>query len=307
MNAKDLRIIFLGTPDFAVASLKALIEAGFNVVAVVTAPDKPAGRGMKMQQSAVKQFALQHNLKVLQPERLREEAFLEQLQSLNADLQLVVAFRMLPKAVWNMPPLGTINLHGSLLPDYRGAAPINWAIINGEKETGVTTFQLKQQIDTGNILLQEKIPILPNDNMGTLHDTMKITGANLLVKTVQRIADNSLKAVEQPKEESKPAPKIFKENCLINFEKTIQEVNNLIRGLSPFPAAYTYLDGKILKIFSAETEMMETSETPGTYTTDKKSFLKFACANGYIHALEVQLEGKRKMQIADFLRGHRFD
>lgn len=307
MDAKDLKIVFLGTPEFAVASLKALIDAGLNVVGVVTAPDRPAGRGMKMQESDVKKFALEHNLTLLQPEKLRNKNFLQELKNLNADVQLVVAFRMLPEQVWNMPRLGTINLHGSLLPDYRGAAPINHAIINGEKETGVTTFQLQHEIDTGNILLQKKIPILPTDTAGSLHDKMKEVGAALLVETVMALAQGILQAKPQPEErENKQAPKIFKEDCEIDFRKSAEEVNDFIRGLSPFPAAFTHLEGKILKIFSAEKEIAETKEDAGSYVTDGKTFLKFACKDGYIFAKELQLQGKRRMSAADFLRGHRF-
>lgn len=307
MDAKDLKIVFLGTPEFAVASLKALINAGLNVVGVVTAPDRPAGRGMKMQESDVKKFALEHNLTLLQPEKLRNKNFLQELKNLNADVQLVVAFRMLPEQVWNMPRLGTINLHGSLLPDYRGAAPINHAIINGEKETGVTTFQLQHEIDTGNILLQKKIPILPTDTAGSLHDKMKEVGAALLVETVMALAQGILQAKPQPEErENKQAPKIFKEDCEIDFRKSAEEVNDFIRGLSPFPAAFTHLEGKILKIFSAEKEIAETKEDAGSYVTDGKTFLKFACKDGYIFTKELQLQGKRRMSTADFLRGHRF-
>ncbi len=307
MDAKDLKIVFLGTPEFAVASLKALIDAGLNVVGVVTAPDKPAGRGMKMQESDVKKFALENNLRILQPEKLKNKNFLQELKSLNADVQLVVAFRMLPEQVWNMPRLGTINLHGSLLPDYRGAAPINHAIINGEKETGVTTFQLQHEIDTGNILLQKKIPILPTDTAGSLHDKMKEVGAALLVETVLALAQGNLQPKPQPEErENKQAPKIFKEDCEIDFRKSTEEVNDFIRGLSPFPAAFTHLEGKILKIFSAEKEIAETKEDAGSFVTDGKTFLKFACKDGYIFAKELQLQGKRRMSAADFLRGHRF-
>lgn len=306
MNAKDLRIIFLGTPEFAVASLQALVEEGYNVVAVVTVPDKPLGRGMKIHQSAVKEYALKKGLKILQPEKLRDEKFIDDLKALNADLQLVVAFKMLPKIVWNMPVQGTINLHSSLLPDYRGAAPINWAIINGETQTGVTTFQLKQEIDTGNILLQEKIPILPTDNAGSLHDKLKNAGAALLLKTVNDLANDNLAPKEQPKEDSKPAPKIFKEDCIIDFNKEGKQINNLIRGLSPFPAAFTHLEGRVLKIFDASTEEAVHTLALGDFLTDKKSYLKFACKDGFLHVLTLQIEGKRRMNIADFLRGYRF-
>lgn len=306
----NLKIVFMGTPDFAVASLDALVKAGCNIIAVITAPDKPAGRGMELQQSAVKKYAVEKGLTVLQPEKLKNPEFLAQLQSLNADLQIVVAFRMLPEVVWNMPPMGTINVHGSLLPKYRGAAPINWAIINGEKETGVTTFKLKHEIDTGDILLQEKIVIREDETAGELHDEMKKIGAKLLVTTVDGLAANTIKETPQQLPTSNlqalpHASKIFTVTCAIDWNKTVEEVYNLIRGLSPYPAAFTFLDGKKLKIFSAEKEN-STPQTPGVYETDKKTFLKFSCADGYISLKEIQLEGKRKMFIEDFLRGYRF-
>ncbi|HSU52243.1 MAG TPA: methionyl-tRNA formyltransferase [Segetibacter sp.] len=310
---QGLRIVFMGTPEFAVASLNALVEANFNIVGVITAPDKPAGRGMKLTESAVKKFAVEKGLKVLQPLKLKNPEFLSELKALEADLQIVVAFRMLPEVVWKMPPLGTINLHGSLLPQYRGAAPINWAIINGEQETGVTTFKLKQEIDTGDILLQEKILIGENDTAGQLHDIMKEIGANLVVATVRGIEDGSLqetsqsKAMEQFNGELKHAPKLFTENCTINWSKSCDEIYNLIRGLSPYPAALTQLNGKILKIYQSRKEKVSTTIKQGDYTTDGKTFLKFACADGYIHAVEVQLEGKKRIGIEDFLRGYRFE
>ncbi|MBS1600456.1 MAG: methionyl-tRNA formyltransferase [Bacteroidetes bacterium] len=301
----------MGTPDFAVASLNALVDAGCNIVGVITAPDKPSGRGMKMNESAVKKYASEKGLKILQPEKLKNPVFLEELKSLHADMQLVVAFRMLPEVVWSMPTMGTINLHGSLLPQYRGAAPINWAIINGEKETGVTTFKLQQEIDTGNILLKEKISIGENEDAGELHDRMKIIGAQLLVRTVKEIAEGSLKEIPQPLEhggqtELKHAPKIFTETCKIDWNKSVDEIHNLIRGLSPFPGAFTYLDNKMLKIFRSHKEYGSPSISPGEYQTDKKKFLKFACHGGYIHLDEIQLEGKKKMLIEDFLRGYKF-
>lgn len=306
-SISDLKIVFMGTPEFAVASLNALVNAGFNIIAVITAPDKPAGRGMELQQSAVKKYAVEKGLSVLQPERLKNPEFLAQLQSLNADLQIVVAFRMLPEVVWNMPPMGTINVHGSLLPKYRGAAPINWAIINGEKVTGVTTFKLKHEIDTGDILLQEKIVIRDDETAGELHDEMKEIGAALLVKTVQGLCDTTLQERPQSTDDGPllHASKIFTSTCEIDWNKTVEEVYNLIRGLSPYPAAFTFLDGKKLKIFSAEKEN-STPQTPGVFETDKKTFLKFACADGYISVKEIQLEGKKKMTIEDFLRGYRF-
>jgi methionyl-tRNA formyltransferase len=314
MNPQDLRIVFLGTPDFAVASLDALMQADYNIVGVVTAPDKPAGRGMKLQESAVKKYALEKGLKVLQPEKLKDPEFLEELKSLNAQLQVVVAFRMLPEAVWNMPPMGTINVHGSLLPQYRGAAPINRAIINGEKETGVTTFKLKHEIDTGDILLQEKIPIGDDETAGELHDRMKEVGAQLLVRTVKGLANGTLE--ETPQEtigtqqlaigNLKHAPKIFTETCRIDWNKSVDEIYNLIRGLSPYPGAFTELEGKTFKIFSAIKIKTQPNITAGSFDTDKKSFLKFASADGYIEVKELQLEGKKKMLVENFLRGYRF-
>ncbi len=322
MTLTPLRIVFMGTPEFAVASLDALVKAGYNIVGVITAPDKAAGRGMQLQQSAVKKYAVEHNLKVLQPEKLKNPEFLTELKSLNADLQIVVAFRMLPEVVWNMPPMGSVNLHGSLLPQYRGAAPINWAVINGEKETGVTTFKLKHEIDTGDILLQESFAIGENDTAGEVHDTMKEIGAQLLVKTVKGLIDGSL--IETPQssvvsgESSvshspltthhslKHAPKIFTETCKIDFTKPVEEVHNLIRGLSPFPGAFTTLNGKTFKVYKSEKESSKTAEEAGSYKTDGKTFLKFGCTNGFIYVKELQLEGKKKMTVEDFLRGYRF-
>lgn len=302
----------MGTPDFAVASLDALVKAGGNVVGVITAPDKPAGRGLQLQQSAVKQYALAAGLRVLQPEKLRNPLFLDELRSLKADLQIVVAFRMLPEAVWNMPPMGTVNVHGSLLPQYRGAAPINWAVINGETETGVTTFKLKHEIDTGDVLLQEKIPIGKNETAGELHDRMKEIGARLLVKTVKGLAEGSL--VEHPQLsllESisfavKHAPKIFSETCRIDWNKPVGDVHNLVRGLSPHPGAFTTLSGKTLKIYRSEKEETPPPAAPGEVDTDGKTYLKFACKNGSIRVKELQLEGKKRMSVDDFLRGYKF-
>ena len=334
-NYKDLRIVFMGTPDFAVASLEALVKAKCNIVGVITAPDKPAGRGMKMTESAVKKYAVRHHLRVLQPEKLKNQQFLEELRLLNADLQIVVAFRMLPESVWNMPPLGTINLHGSLLPQYRGAAPINWAVINGEKETGVTTFKLKHEIDTGDILMQESFPIDENETAGDVHDKMKEIGARVLVETVKGIADGTLQEKSQssmmndessiensqnPETHSPPdshrettdhsllkhAPKIFTETCNIDWRKSIDEIHNLIRGLSPFPCAFTELGDKTIKIFRSEKELSLPTSKPGRWESDGKTYLKFAAKDGYILLKDVQLEGKKRMLIEDFLRGYRF-
>jgi methionyl-tRNA formyltransferase len=310
MNLTDLRIVFMGTPEFAVASLRALVEAGCNIVGVITAPDKPAGRGMKLTESAVKKYAAKTGLHILQPQKLKNPDFLAELKALNADLQVVVAFRMLPEVVWSMPPLGTINLHGSLLPQYRGAAPINWAIINGEKETGVTTFKLKQEIDTGDILLQEKILIGENDTAGQLHDVMKEIGANLLVTTVKGIADGSLLETPQSKiidqaGELKRAPKIFMETCTINWDKTCGEIYNLIRGLSLHPGSITKFEGRTLKIYQSKKEVVSHNSSRGQWFTNNKSFLKCACADGYIYVTELQLEGKKRLMVEDFLRGFR--
>ena len=301
----------MGTPEFAVASLDALVNEGCNIVGVITAPDKQAGRGLKLQESAVKKYAVEKGLLVLQPEKLKNQAFVDELKLLKADLQIAVAFRMLPEVVWNMPSMGTINLHGSLLPQYRGAAPINWAIINGEKETGVTTFTLKHQIDTGDILLQEKIKIDEDETAGELHDIMMVVGARLLATTVKGLEAGTLHERPQSEIGTKGtlhhAPKIFTETCTINWNNNCQTVYNLIRGLSPYPGAITHLQNKILKIYKAEIENGQPSKNPGEWTTDNKTFLKFACNDGYINLLEIQMEGKKKMMIQDFLRGYRFE
>lgn len=304
----------MGTPEFAVASLGALLEIGCQVVGVVTAPDKPAGRGQQLQQSAVKKYATEKGLKVLQPEKLKDEKFIEELKKLDADLQIVVAFRMLPESVWNMPRLGTYNLHASLLPKYRGAAPINWAIINGETETGVTTFKLKHAIDTGNILFYEKVAITNDMNAGELHDLLMQSGSKLLVKTVNELeqCDKEQRQPvyhEQDNGQACHAPKLFKETCRINWSKSGTEICNLIRGLSPYPGAYTQLvdaDGnaKQLKIFKAAfNEQDAVSETNGKLITDNKSYLKISCAKGSITVSDVQLEGKKRMRVEEFLRG----
>ena len=311
MNPKDTGIVFMGTHPFAVASLDALVKAGFNIVSVVTAPDKPAGRGLQLQQSAVKKYAVENNLPVLQPTKLKDPVFIEALKVLDAQLFVVVAFRMLPEVVWDMPPMGTINVHGSLLPSYRGAAPINWAVINGEKETGVTTFKLKAAIDTGNILLQDKLPISESDTAGTIHDKMMLLGANLLVTTLTGLINNTLTEKDQETIIDndptllKHAPKIFTETCTINWTEDATSIYNLIRGLSPFPGALTKLDDKILKIFESAKEISSHANKLGSVSTDSKTYLKFACADGYIHVLDLQLEGKKRMKVADFLRGYK--
>ncbi|WP_028297994.1 methionyl-tRNA formyltransferase [Olivibacter sitiensis] len=304
-----MKIIFMGTPDFAVASLQALLQTNHQVVAVVTVPDKPAGRGQKLHQSAVKLFALKQGLPIMQPEKLRDPKFLEELASYRADLQVVVAFRMLPEVVWNMPPLGTVNLHASLLPHYRGAAPINHAIINGETESGVTTFLLQQEIDTGNILFSEKVVIKPDDTAGDLYDKLMEVGAKLLVKTVDALQEGNV--CEQAQQEllgeqvAKHAPKIFKEDCRIYWNQPTEQVYNLIRGLSPYPTAFTTFLGKNLKLFTVEMEKATPSTSPGNYLSDNKTYLKFATKDGHILVKELQLEGKKRMGIEEFLRGIR--
>ncbi|MBV8252795.1 MAG: methionyl-tRNA formyltransferase [Chitinophaga sp.] len=299
----------MGTPDFAVASLDILVKNGFNVVAVITAPDKPAGRGLQLQESAVKKYAVANNLPVLQPEKLKNPAFIEELRALKADLQVVVAFRMLPEMVWDMPPEGTINVHASLLPQYRGAAPINWAIINGEKSSGVTTFKLQHEIDTGDVLYSQEVPIREDETAGELHDALMQTGADLLLKTVQSIAAGTVKGTPQAHFEAaeiKHAPKIFKETCKINWEASIDTVYNLVRGLSPYPAAWSTLQDKSLKIYKAHKEHKQPSIAPGAFETDQKTFLKIAAKDGYLVLDEIQLEGKKKMTVVEFLRGYRF-
>lgn len=303
-----MRLVFMGTPDFAVASLNALVEAGFDVVGVVTAADKPAGRGQKLQESAVKQYAVAKGLKVLQPLKLKDPEFIDELKALQADLQVVVAFRMLPEVVWDMPSKGTINLHGSLLPQYRGAAPINHAIINGEKESGVTTFFLKHEIDTGDVIFSERVTIGEEETAGELHDQLMNVGAGLLVKTVKAIEEGSYKEQPQPQhEELKHAPKIFKENCQIDWNQPARTIYNMIRGLSPYPTAFTRLNDKTLKVFRAELEEKETGISAGGFLSDGKTFLKFAAKDGFIKLTDLQYEGKKRMSTEEFLRGYRIE
>ena len=315
MDKKDLKILFMGTPEFAVDSLRALLDGGYNVVGVVTMPDKPAGRGHKMQFSAVKQYALEQGLLVFQPEKLKSSEFLQQLNILNVDLQIVVAFRMLPEVVWNMPKFGTFNLHASLLPDYRGAAPINWAIINGEKETGVTTFFLTYEIDTGAVIFQEKIPILEEDNAGSIHDKLMRIGANLVTKTVDGIISNDIHPVPQSNlidntKEPKLAPKIFKETCKIDWSKDAWSIFNFIRGLSPYPTAWTEFihpeDGIIpVKVIDSQVILMKHDLPVGTIKTDEKTFVDISVCNGFIRLKNIQLPSKKRMNIADLLRGYK--
>lgn len=304
--SNPLRIIFMGTPEFAVPSLQSLVENNSNVVAVVTVPDKPAGRGQKQTASPVKIYAESQGIPVLQPEKLKNPAFLEELKSYNADLQVVVAFRMLPEVVWSMPSKGTFNLHSSLLPQYRGAAPINWAVINGETETGVTTFFIEKDIDTGKIIFQDKEPISPDDNAGTLYERLMRKGANLVVKTVEAIREgNYPQELQSEPADIKAAPKIFRETCEIDWSKPAVEIHNFVRGLSPYPAAWTMLNGLSCKVF--KTKVIESGDNaqPGEYRSDGKSYLHFKTGDGWLAIEELQMEGKKRMTIGDFLRGYK--
>lgn len=309
-----MRVVFMGTPDFSVPCLDILVKNGYDVVGVVTMPDKPAGRGQQLFQSPVKKYALEHGLKLLQPEKLKSPEFIEELKALKADLQIVVAFRMLPEAVWNMPPLGTFNLHASLLPNYRGAAPINWAIINGEKETGVTTFKLQHEIDTGSILYAEKVPLTDDTTAGELHDMLMNVGAGLMLKTVKALesGDYQLKAQGYSESQNKHAPKIFKEDCKIDWNQSAEHIHNLIRGLSPYPAAWT--EGKdskgntiSVKIFRSTKEIINHTYNIGMVISDNKDTLKVACSNGFIHIHELQLAGKKRLKTEELLRGFKFE
>lgn len=302
----QLRIIFMGTPEFAVASLEILLKNKFNVVAVITAVDKPQGRGQKLMISPVKECALKYNVPVLQPVNLKAPQFIEELKSYQANLQVVVAFRMLPEVVWSMPSLGTFNLHASLLPQYRGAAPINWAIINGEKETGVTTFFLNHEIDTGSIIFQEKEPIHEQDDVGSLYERLMTKGGQLVLKTVRSIEAGEFPSLPQNEHtEVKHAPKIFKETCEINWNQSSEQVRNFVRGLSPYPTAWTILNGKNYKIYKISTVAFNKEGRPGEFTTDNKDYLYVKTANGWISVDELQPEGKRKMSVQDFLRGNK--
>jgi methionyl-tRNA formyltransferase len=302
----NLKIIFMGTPEFAVPSLEALITGGYHVVAVVTAPDKPAGRGLKLKMSPVKECALKYNLPVLQPEKLKSPEFIEELKSYQADLQIVVAFRMLPETVWSMPKLGTFNLHASLLPQYRGAAPINWAIINGEKESGVTTFFLQHEIDTGDILFHEKEPVSEDDNAGTLYSRLMNKGAGLVLKTVQSIEQGKYSPKPQDFSSTiKSAPKIHKETCGIDWNKSAKEVNDFVRGLSPYPGAWTKINEKTCKIFKTKIIEPVPGKKPGEISTDNKTYIHFSTGSGALSVLELQLEGKKTMNTEEFLRGNK--
>ncbi|SNS85928.1 methionyl-tRNA formyltransferase [Ekhidna lutea] len=305
--SEELQIVFLGTPDFAAASLRKLVENQVNVVAVITAPDKPKGRGKKLGMSAVKAYALKADLPILQPTNLKSPEFLEELKSYNADLQIVVAFRMLPVVVWDMPRLGTFNLHASLLPQYRGAAPINWAIINGEKETGVTTFFLKHEIDTGEIIFQEKEEISDTDNVGSLYERLMHKGADLVLKTVRAIENEDYPQTPQDNSpELKHAPKIFKEDCKIDWEQPMKKINDFIRGMAPYPAAWTTLNRKNLKIFEVEKSSAGTNKPCGEIYSDGKNYLRVNTKDGTLNILDLQLEGKRRMKVDEFLRGYQF-
>lgn len=314
MNRQDFRIVFMGTPDFAVGSLRALVEGGYNVVAVVTMPDKPVGRHQsELSQSAVKQYAVAHNLPVLQPEKLKDPDFLEELRSYRADLQVIVAFRMLPEAVWDMPPHGTFNLHASLLPQYRGAAPINWAIINGDTETGVTTFLLDHEIDTGRIIHQARTPITEEDNVETIHDRLRDIGAGVVTQTVDDIIAGNIRPIDQDTlttdTEIRHAPKIFKDTCRLTFDLPVKRAFDFVRGMSPYPAAWTELveeNGKrtMLKIYATTREETSVAEAPGTVLTDGKTYFKIAFPDGYLALTQLQLAGKKRMTVSDFLRGY---
>ncbi|OJV16773.1 MAG: methionyl-tRNA formyltransferase [Dyadobacter sp. 50-39] len=296
----------MGTPEFAVPSLQSLVESNSNVVAVVTVPDKPAGRGQKQTASPVKIYAESQGIPVLQPEKLKNPAFLEELKSYDADLQVVVAFRMLPEVVWSMPSKGTFNLHSSLLPQYRGAAPINWAVINGETETGVTTFFIEKDIDTGKIIFQDREPIFPEDNAGTLYERLMRKGANLVVKTVQAIEAGSYPQEPQSEpEDIKAAPKIFRETCEIDWNRSAFEIHNFVRGLSPYPAAWTTLNGLSCKVFKTKIIEFKANGQPGEFQTDNKSYLHFRTADGWLAIEELQIEGKKRMSVGDFLRGYK--
>lgn len=312
MEKKDLRIVYMGTPDFAVEPLRCLVEGGYRVVGVITMPDKPAGRGHKLQCSPVKQYALEHDLPLLQPERLKDEAFLDALRAWQADLQIVVAFRMLPQVVWEMPPLGTFNLHASLLPQYRGAAPINWAVINGDSETGVTTFFLRHEIDTGAVIRQERVPIADTDCVGDVHDRLMLLGGRVVTDTVDDILAERVRPVPQEdmtvEGELRPAPKIFKDTCRIDWAQPVKRVYDFIRGLSPYPAAWTEFhrpDGEPFTVKVFETVRIEQQHAcpVGTLHTDGKSYLRVAAADGWIELRSLQLPGKKRLPVAELLRG----
>lgn len=314
MTKEELRIIYMGTPDFAVETLRLLVENGYNVVAVVTMPDKPAGRGHKIQFSPVKQYALSVGLPILQPERLKDEAFIEELRSYQAHLQIVVAFRMLPQVVWDMPPMGTFNLHASLLPQYRGAAPLNWAIMNGDKETGITTFFLTHEIDTGRVIQRRSIEIADTDNVGIIHDKLMTMGAEMVCETVDNIIADKVVAIPQEElmtdEPLRPAPKIFKDTCHLDFTRTVEDLYNQVRGISPYPAAWCEFvspEGEAIgvKVFEATRHLCNHNHTPGAIVTDGKKTIEVACSDGYLQLVSLQLAGKKRLTAEELLRGFR--
>lgn len=314
MTKQDLRIVYMGTPDFAVETLRLLVERQYNVVAVVTMPDKPAGRGHKIQYSPVKQYALSVGLPILQPEKLKDEAFIEELRSYKADLQIVVAFRMLPQIVWDMPPMGTFNLHASLLPQYRGAAPLNWAIMNGDKETGITTFFLTHEIDTGKVIQRRSIPIADNDNVGVIHDKLMCMGAEMVCETVDNIIADNITAIPQEElmtdQPLRPAPKIFKETCHLDFTRNVIELHNQVRGLSPYPAAWCEFvspDENItgVKVFETSIQECQHNKPYGAIITDGKRNIQIACEGGLLDILSLQLAGKKRLSAEELLRGFR--
>ncbi|MFV0586104.1 methionyl-tRNA formyltransferase [Bacteroides reticulotermitis] len=314
MKKEDLRIVYMGTPDFAVESLRKLVDGGYQVVGVITMPDKPAGRGHKIQYSPVKEFALERNIPLLQPEKLKDESFIQSLREWKADLQIVVAFRMLPEVVWDMPRFGTFNLHASLLPQYRGAAPINWAVMNGDAETGITTFFLQHEIDTGRVIQQVRIPIAETDNVGIVHDKLMILGGELVVETVDAILNDTIKPIAQEDMavvgELRPAPKIFKETCRIDWQQPVKRIYDFIRGLSPYPAAWSELvnpegEAVIVKIYESEKIIESHQLASGTIVTDGKKVMKVAVSDGYISILSLQLPGKKRLKTEELLRGYR--
>lgn len=316
MEKEALRIVYMGTPEFAVEPLRRLVEGGYQVVGVITMPDKPAGRGHKLQFSPVKQYALEHGLPLLQPEKLKDETFLDALRAWKADLQIVVAFRMLPEVVWSMPRLGTFNLHASLLPQYRGAAPINWAVINGDTETGVTTFFLKHEIDTGEVIRQVRVPIADTDNAGMVHDKLMVLGGQLVTETVDAVLNGTVKTIPQEKmsegADLRPAPKIFKDTCRIDWHQPVKRVYDFVRGLAPYPAAWTELrqpDGSmvVVKIFETEKMLQPHELTPGCIRTDGKTYLHIAAADGFVSVRALQLPGKKRLKVDELLRGFRID
>ncbi|KAB6409497.1 methionyl-tRNA formyltransferase [Bacteroides xylanisolvens] len=326
MKKEDLRIVYMGTPDFAVEALRQLVEGGYNVVGVITMPDKPAGRGHKIQYSPVKQYALEQNLPLLQPEKLKDEAFVEALREWKADLQIVVAFRMLPEVVWNMPRLGTFNLHASLLPQYRGAAPINWAVINGDTETGITTFFLKHEIDTGEVIQQVRVPIADTDNVEVVHDKLMMLGGKLVLETVDAILNGTVKPIPQEEMavvgELRPAPKIFNDTCRIDWNQPVKKIYDFIRGLSPYPAAWSELiasekESVVVKIFEVEKIVKKNDKRcrnsrgrfckVGSIETDGKKYIKVSVPGGFVSILSLQLPGKKRLKIDELLRGYHLE